>query len=338
MPHPFKYLIVSLILTCCTRQCGGVDPVNPPVDGGSGGTYQATGGSSQQTGGTYQQTGGTSQTTGGTSSPASTTEPSPVCPAAEELSPPPAEVIAKRQQVAPRHLPPRHRRHPGRARSVYYAASACYPFWQCPRRPLNQLNDGSCTGDTGIEMAACAPVLDVTHYSQSDALLAYQGGTCIDNQCAIPCSCQSCKKAFCPATHTNDVGSYGSSVLQWMVDVAWLKGYVAADDLASLKAGMSKGTCAIGVDFYNSEFNVDSSGRLVIDKKWGIAGGHDMIGVRYDAARKRFTLRTSWGMAWWCKKSEVDNDTAVSGDGCGYAYIDEDTLQASNFDADCVMP
>ena len=124
-----------------------------------------------------------------------------------------------------------------------------------------------------------------------------------------------------------------------MVDVGWLKlRFVTADTLPQLKAALAIGTCAVGVDFYDSFYDVDpTTGRLVIKKGAKKVGGHDMIGTGYDPVRDVVRLRTSWGNAWWCLASEVDAQTSTDGDGCGYAEIAANDLVTLKYDADCAV-
>ena len=143
--------------------------------------------------------------------------------------------------------------------------------------PLNQLG-GSCTGHSNVDMISAWPFPGLVHYNEPDAQLAYQGGTCVDNKCSLPCTSASCPKAYNPTTGANDVGSYGSSVADWMVRSGWLKGYVAADTVDDLLVGLKHSACVIDITYLNSMWVPLASGQLKVTLSSGAAGGHSMMG------------------------------------------------------------
>ena len=296
-----------------------------PTGGAAGaptvlGGMRSTGGRSSATGGTRASTGGTACTT-------------PETPTANSA------VLSNARQAMRHALSPRHKRAINRAEATpAAAANACYPWQTCPATPLNQENYGACTGNSGIEMISCAPFNSLDFYSETYALEAYQGGTCIDNKCSIPCTATTCSKAFNPATGANDTGSSGTSVASWLQQMGLLKGYTTADTTSTLLAGLTRTNCIIGVDFYNSMFTPAADGRLKIVASSGLAGGHEMVAVRYDPALDGVWVRTSWGPVWWCLDSQVTANTPIDGTGCGYAWIAVADLPTLHFDGDCPVP
>jgi hypothetical protein len=311
-----------------TAATGGASSI-----GGSaaiGGSISSIGGMTSPfaTGGAVAGTGGDKSTGGATSACVE-----PEQPTANDA------VLSDARQAKFHKLSGRHHRAAGRAPVTPEATSACYPWQFAPRTPLNQGAFGACGGFTGISMIASAPFNDLSFYSFTYGLEAYQGGTCIDNKCAIPCTSKTCAKAFNPQTGANDVGTYGSSVAQWLVNMDLLGGYTTADTTDALLAGLTRSTCMIGVDFWNSMFTPTKAGQLQMVTSSGFAGGHEMLAVWYDSVLKRVHVRTTWGPVWWCLASQVTSQTPTDGTGCGYAWIALTDLPKLHFDGDCpVIP
>ena len=208
------------------------------------------------------------------------------------------------------------------------------------RTPLNQV-DGSCTGAASVDAISTQPFDGVAHHNIPDSLAAYQGGTCIDNGCSVPCTCASCKAAYCPATHANDVGSYGSSVAQWLVDVGWLASYTTADTVPQLMACLETSTATIGVDWRATMWTPGANGRIQVSLASKFEGGHDLEGIALDmdppdTHAPDVIVYNSWGPWGWCFGSQVTPSTPIDGTGCGYARIALSDLPKLNFDADCL--
>jgi hypothetical protein len=332
-------LLSSITAVACSQGCQ-YRPIN---DGGVGGAAATGGGSSTgkvtatDTGtatATATTTGTASSTASPTATATSTATASSTCKVVRYPSTP-APVVAGRQ--APHHkVTGRHYRHPGRARATQVAQEIC-SNWLMPnsRTPLNQI-DGSCTGHMGVGLISTAPWLGVEHFNETDALAAYQGGTCVDNGCAFPCTCASCPKAYCPATHANDVGSIGSSVLQWMVNKGWLKGYTTADTVSQLIACLADRPAGIGIDWYNSMWDTNrSTGEIQVSLASGFVGGHEPYAVSYDAIKSRVWIYNSWGKWGWCFPDQESASTPSDGTGCGYGWIAVSNLPKLKFDGDC---
>jgi hypothetical protein len=182
-----------------------------------------------------------------------------------------------------------------------------------------------------------APLADVTDYNETFARLIYQGATCIDNGCAT-CTCAGCPKAFCPLTNANDVGSYGSSALQWLINQGKLKGYTTADTTAQLVSCLAKGPAMIGVDWRDSMWTPDVTGHLQVSLAATLDGGHELRATEYDANSNDVIVLNSWGAWGWCYKSRMTANTPNDGTGCGFARIRVADLPQLNFDADCPVP
>lgn len=318
----YAYLLTiaaAATLTGCPTPTPSPSPTPTPTPISTGGSF-ATGGSAS--------TGGSPAATGG-SKPCATT----VWPSAMITLPKTAKVV--QHKFIERHFRPQ-----GRAMSAiaYYGAAAvqcdCAHFPNSTT-PLNQGNYGACTGCASDGVISSAPFVGFPHFNLTTALQIYQGGSCVDNGCSLPCTCASCSKAFCPSTGANDNGSQGSSVFTYLISQGWLKGFVTADTTADLIAGLAHSECEIGIDYLNSMMNPGSNGQLVVTLSSGVAGGHELAVVGYRSDFKGIVIRNSWGPWGQCYPSQETANTPTTGEGCGYAWIALSDLPTLNFDADC---
>ncbi len=318
---------------------GGTSPTPQPstTTGGTGGTSPkpSTGGTNG-TGGSIN-TGGTS-TTGGNSGTGGNTSPCTNI-TLEPLIPQPKAAEDTRKAKKPHTVMKRHHRKKGRARKTTDVEGATQI---CPtdhvtnnHTPLDQdkpIATGSCTGNAGVGSISTQLFQGTTHYNQNDARLAYQGGTCEDNNCTIPCTCASCPAAFCPETNANDTGSIGSSVMAWMTTVGWIKGYTTADTITDLQVCLAKGSNPnVGIDWWSGMDNPGKGGEIFATGY--IRGGHELRLVRWDGIY--FTGINSWGLWGYCLQSQITVNTSNDGTGCGFFKITPATLQKANFDGDC---
>ena len=327
--------VAGLSALACSKSCQ-YQPIVTPDSGTSTstGTATATGTLTSTFTSTAVATGSATMTE--TDAPTNTATGTSTGPCKVVTYPSKQAPFAIGKQVPHHKLTGRHYRQPGRARATAPVATGC-SSWNMPnsRTPANQV-DGSCTGHMGVALISTYPYLGTTHFNEPDALAAYQGGTCIDNGCAIPCTCASCPRAYCPATHAHDVGSLGSSVLQWMIQQGWLKGYTTADTTSQLIACLDHSGAGIGIDYYNSMWDTNSkTGELQVDLASGMVGGHEPLAVSYDALNARVWIWNSWGNWGWCFPEQETVDTPSNGTGCGYAWIAVSNLPKLKFDGDC---
>jgi hypothetical protein len=118
-----------------------------------------------------------------------------------------------------------------------------------------------------------------------------------------------------------------------------IAGFTPADNYTELLSGMQRGTCIVGMTWWNSEFTVTASGQIKITKSSGVAGGHELVAAGHDSINGRFWILNSWGYWGVCIASQVNAQTKGDGTGCGYAWIsdaDMASLFASgNAEGDC---
>jgi hypothetical protein len=261
----------------------------PNTTGGTVGTGGSVNtGGSPRTGGSVSNGGkiatGGNIATGGSSIPVAC--PTFVWPSV--LSATPAEQERKAIQ---RKFPARGY-HTLRALTDYEVSVTICSSWNEPlvKVPLDQGSTGSCEGNAADGVISTYPYPERGLYNENTARQIYENGTCIDNGCLIPCTCSSCTKAFCPTTNANDTGSQGSSVFAYLIKMGWIKGQQLINSTDRLALALTHSSCDIGIDYYYSMMSTDATGRLVVNISSGLAGGHALHSLGWDAINSRF-----WG-------------------------------------------
>ena len=324
-----KHLIslTALLLIGCPSPKPNPNPPPQPI-GGAGGTstvINLAGGNISIGGSIPTETGGT--VNGGTTG----------CSPIEGLVPQPVMGMGMKAEKTKTHtVGKRHYRKIGRAKKTIAIGLQCPVLHNTNDTvPLNQDEPqaaGSCTGNASVGAISTQQFQSIQRHNQNDARLAYQGGTCEDNNCTVPCTCDSCPAAFCPTTNANDTGSTGSSVMAWMASVKWIKGYTTADTIQDLQACLGNGSNpVIGIDWVSGFGSPSSTGLLTFSGY--VRGGHELELLGWDGAD--FVGINSWGLWGACRASQITSDTPINGAGCGYFKISPTTLLKAKFDGDC---
>ena len=236
---------------------------------------------------------------------------------------------AEHHKYTKRHMRPKIRG--VTASSIVHQTSSCSQWHERNVPQYDQGSVGSCTGNADDGSICTQPFTDTSHCGETFAVQAYQGGTCVDNGCSLSnCSCTGCPAAYCPTTGANDNGSTGSSVFTWMKANGWITDFVTADTEADLTAGLQKGTCTIGINYYYSMETIGSDCHAVVTTSSGLAGGHELeiVGLQImPDGSKRWWFDNSWGV-WGCKDSKGYY---------GYAWLSDADLFGStlSMDGDC---
>jgi hypothetical protein len=326
-------LIALSLIGCPSTKKPTPNPPPQPDAGGSGGNSSIISSTSET------NTAGTTNiiTVGGSSMGGNVSGGTSSCSPIEPLVPQPATERRTREIKKPHTVGKRHHRKPGRAKRTIRETEELCPVLHNVNNtiPLDQDKPqptGSCTGNAGVTSISTQNFQGDQRHNQTDARLAYQGGTCEDNHCTIPCTCESCPAAFCPTTNANDTGSTGSSVMAWMTAVKWISGYTTADTIEDLKACLANGSNpVIGIDWYSGFDNISTTSVLTIGGY--IRGGHELDLIGWDGTN--FIGINSWGLWGFCRQSQINVDTPSIGTGCGYFKISPNTLQRAKFDGDC---
>jgi hypothetical protein len=206
------------------------------------------------------------------------------------------------------------------ARSLRYAhgvlpQSQVKPVqWQRRAAIFDQGQLGSCTGNAAAGIlatdSAVGPgVTSVTvkgaarPVDESLAVDLYKVATTLDN---VPGS-------YPP----DDTGSSGLGAAKALKAWGLAAGYTHAFSLTALKSALQTGPAMLGVVWLNSMFDPGADGTLPVDRKSGLAGGHEIVCSGWDGGR--FRLDNSWGASWGdrgsCWVAEADMQWLLSQQG-----------------------
>lgn len=92
-----------------------------------------------------------------------------------------------------------------------------------------------------------------------------------------------------------DTGSDGVSVSKALKALGLITAYTHAFSLDALTSALMSGPVIIGIEWLESMFTTDSDGRIVIDKSSGVAGGHELEVLGYNADTGLYEIPNSWG-------------------------------------------
>lgn len=159
---------------------------------------------------------------------------------------------------------------------------------------LDQGNLGSCTGNalTGAlgcdpdwdDLPAGHPVLD-----EKEAVHLYSVATTLD----------SAPGQYPP----DDTGSDGISVCKAAQQAGLLSGYQHCLSVPHMAAALQAGPVIIGIAWYDSFDQPDSSGLISIAPGASIRGGHEVLVRGVDPGKQEFFADNSWGASWGDKGS-----------------------------------
>lgn len=173
---------------------------------------------------------------------------------------------------------------------------------------LDQGQIGSCTGNAAVGLLMTQPFSNGTVYTEADAVSVYSAATVLDDV-EIP--------GHYPP---KDTGSAGIYVMQVLQQRGLITGYKHAFSLDDALAALVNGPIAVGSVWLNSMMDPDSSGQLVINKRSGVAGGHEYVVDGYDPATDRVRMTNSWSTSWgvngqaWIKTTDFQWLLSQQGD------------------------
>jgi hypothetical protein len=171
---------------------------------------------------------------------------------------------------------------------------------------LDQGQLGSCTGNAltgllGTDSAGRTATSQVTvaadgkgifkagayPLDEDFAVMAYELNTRLDN----------IRGQYKP----DDTGSSGPACGKTAKALGLASGYTHAFSYDALRSALQSGPVLIGIPWYNSMFNPEDDGRIPVDAKSGLAGGHELLVREYDAPNDRVWADNSWGLSWGVK-------------------------------------
>jgi hypothetical protein len=96
----------------------------------------------------------------------------------------------------------------------------------------------------------------------------------------------------------DDTGSDGLSCAKALQRLGLASGYSHAFTLDALKTALMSGPVMWGTVWYESMFDTNLDGFLLVDSRSGEAGGHELVISGYDLENSRFLVVNSWGLTW----------------------------------------
>lgn len=185
------------------------------------------------------------------------------------------------------------------------------------RAPVfDQGNLGSCTGNAAAGLVAtdCAARTGYTSVTVSGNVLP------VDETLAIEVySLATQLDEFAGAYPPDDTGSSGLGAAKALVKLGLASKYNHAFSLDALKAALQTGPVMIGIEWLNSMFEPDLNGTIPVDRRSGVAGGHEFVVSAYDTTTGLFRMDNSWGDSWGVGGSaffrEADLKWLLSQDG-----------------------
>lgn len=93
-----------------------------------------------------------------------------------------------------------------------------------------------------------------------------------------------------------DTGSDGVSVAKALRALGLTGTYTHAFSLDALTSALMFGPVLLGIEWLESMFTTDSNGLIVVDKSSGVAGGHELEVLGYNAETSLYEIPNSWGI------------------------------------------
>jgi len=125
--------------------------------------------------------------------------------------------------------------------------------------------------------------------------------------------------AFAGTYPPTDTGSDGPSAAKALTKLGLAGQYQHAFSIAALQSALQTGPVMWGTDWYNSMFDLDASGYLVVKKSSGLAGGHELLITGWDKTSDVYVVTNSWGTGWGnqgtCRVKAKDMTTLLAQDG-----------------------
>ena len=160
-----------------------------------------------------------------------------------------------------------------------------------PRRcvVLDQLRIGSCVGNAfagwvGTDNAVRQGRADVT---EDTALDLYRRATRLDE--------------FDGQWEPDDTGSSGLGGAKALQQAGYATSYTHAFALAALATALQSGPALIGVAWYQSMYDPAPDGRISVDPRSALAGGHELIVDTFEPLTgpdDRYWITNSWSVSW----------------------------------------
>lgn len=172
---------------------------------------------------------------------------------------------------------------------------------------LDQGSLGSCTGNAGTGVlgtdsagrTATGTVLITTAAADASHGLFTAGEHTLDEDFAVALySLATILDSVSGTYPPDDTGSTGIGVAKALKALGLASGYTHAFSMAALNSALQTGPVMIGITWYNSMFDPKGDGQIVVDPKSGVAGGHELELLAFDAVTGEYEVPNSWNETW----------------------------------------
>jgi hypothetical protein len=181
------------------------------------------------------------------------------------------------------------------ARSLYWDADELVAHVTAPKTvmhqsvcvPWDQGELGSCTANAALGVLMTEPFHKASWcFTEKDAVKLYSEETRLDDT-EIP--------GHYPP---DDPGSTGLWSMKALKNRGLISSYRHAFSLTTALRLLTLGPVSTGVPWFKSLFEPDPFATIHLDEASGLAGGHQVAVVGYDATTRKVRIRNSWGTSW----------------------------------------
>ncbi|MBM9510000.1 hypothetical protein [Actinacidiphila acididurans] len=168
---------------------------------------------------------------------------------------------------------------------------------------LNQGNIGSCTGNAetgalGTDSVGRTAAATVTVKADSKGVFT-AGIRTLDETFALDVyTLNTLLDSIKGNMPGDDTGSTSLACGKSGQALGLFSGYTHAYSYDALLSALQSGPVLIGIPWYNSMFEPQADGRIVVDVSSGLAGGHEMVVREYDLANDEVWPDNSWDTTW----------------------------------------
>jgi hypothetical protein len=169
---------------------------------------------------------------------------------------------------------------------------------------LDQGQLGSCTGNAatgmlGTDSAGRTATTTVTISAAGAAAshgLFTAGEHTLDEAFAVALySLATILDTYSGTYPPTDTGSDGVSVSKALKALGLITAYTHAFSLDALNSALQASSLIIGIEWLESMFTTDPAGKIIVDKSSGVAGGHELEVLGYNADTGLYEIPNSWG-------------------------------------------
>lgn len=217
----------------------------------------------------------------------------------------------------------RHQHHDPRSARPRYAvaelpSSALVSVDWTRRAPIfDQADLGSCEGNAWAGLYCT----DAADFVGQASVTANGSTTPVDEVFAVHVYSLATTLDSVPGQYPpTDTGSDAIGGAKAMQSLGLLASYSHAFSVGAMQTALQHGPVTLGTVWYESMFDVDSSGFVIVQKASGVAGGHQYVISAWDKVARKYRIDQSWGTGWglhgtaWFHEADITALLKAGGD------------------------